>query len=212
LNGKEINLTSDNTIIKSTNFNVDKDGNMTCKSASMQDANINGGSISLNAESYNSRIKISDDKRGRILYLGPNYWEIHRTSGDVPISTGINTLGQAFFRLESTSIWADGITTPVVTQTSLERVKKNINKADTNALELIKNSDIYEYNLKSEEDTDKKHIGFVIGDKYNTPNEVISKSGEGIDTYSMASIMWKAIQELTARVEQLEKEVANGKN
>ena len=31
LNGKTINLTGDNTIIKSTNFNVDKDGNTTCK-------------------------------------------------------------------------------------------------------------------------------------------------------------------------------------
>ena len=28
-NGKEINLTSENTTIKSTNFNVDKNGNIT---------------------------------------------------------------------------------------------------------------------------------------------------------------------------------------
>ena len=33
LNGKEINLTGDNATIKSNNFNVDKDGNMTCKKA-----------------------------------------------------------------------------------------------------------------------------------------------------------------------------------
>ena len=49
LNGKEINLTSDNTIIKSNNFNVDKNGNMSCTNAnisgtiSSSDANITGG-------------------------------------------------------------------------------------------------------------------------------------------------------------------------
>ena len=31
LNGKEINLTSENTTIKSTNFSVDKNGNITAK-------------------------------------------------------------------------------------------------------------------------------------------------------------------------------------
>lgn len=35
LNGKTINLTGDNTIIKSTNFNVDTSGNMTCKNATV---------------------------------------------------------------------------------------------------------------------------------------------------------------------------------
>ena len=40
LNGKTINLTSDNTVIKSTNFNVDKDGNMSCNNA-----NITGGKL-----------------------------------------------------------------------------------------------------------------------------------------------------------------------
>ena len=45
LNGKEIDLTADNTIIKSNNFNVDKNGNMTCSKA-----NITGGNIDMTAE------------------------------------------------------------------------------------------------------------------------------------------------------------------
>ena len=45
LNGKEINLTGDNTTIKSNNFNVDKDGNMSCKNATMDSAKIEGGNI-----------------------------------------------------------------------------------------------------------------------------------------------------------------------
>lgn len=51
-NGKEINLTSDNTVIKSTNFNVDKDGNMSCNSANMKNATIDGGKIILNSKEY----------------------------------------------------------------------------------------------------------------------------------------------------------------
>ena len=41
-NGKEINLTSDNVTIKSSNFNVDKNGNMSCNNA-----NVTGGNILL---------------------------------------------------------------------------------------------------------------------------------------------------------------------
>lgn len=94
-----------------------------------------------------------------------------------------------------------------ITQTSLESIKKNIKESNINALELIKRAKIYEYNLKAEKDEDKKHIGFVIGDKYETPKEVISQSGEGIDTYTMTSIMWKSIQEQQKIIEDLQKEI-----
>ena len=35
LNGKEINLTGDNVVIKSDKFNVDKNGNLTCSNATI---------------------------------------------------------------------------------------------------------------------------------------------------------------------------------
>ena len=106
-----------------------------------------------------------------------------------------------------TTIQSSGITTPKLTQTSLESIKKNITKFTKNATDIISNSDIYEYNLKSDADTDKKMIGFVIGDKYKTPDEVIDKEGQAVELYSAIGILWKAVQELSARVEQLEKEV-----
>ena len=86
---------------------------------------------------------------------------------------------------------------------SLEKYKTNIKKAPS-SLEKVKNSEVYIYNLKAEKDGENKHYGFVIGDKYKTPKEVISKNGDGIDTYSMCSILWKAVQELTQKVESLE--------
>ena len=47
LNGKEINLTSDDININSTNFKVDKNGNVVCNSATLRDILINGGKINL---------------------------------------------------------------------------------------------------------------------------------------------------------------------
>lgn len=112
----------------------------------------------------------------------------------------------------TTTIRPTEITTPKLTQTSLESIKKNINKFTKNATDIINNADIYEYNLKSDADEDKKLIGFVIGDNYRTPDEVISKEGQAVELYSAIGILWKAVQELSSRVEKLEKEVQHEKD
>lgn len=98
-----------------------------------------------------------------------------------------------------------------LTQTSLKSKKKYIKKLKVNATDLIKNSDICLYNLKGEKAKSKKHIGLVIGDGYNCPEEVISEDGQGVEQYSMTSLAWKAIQELIEennnlkqRIEKLE--------
>ena len=106
-----------------------------------------------------------------------------------------------------TIISTTGITTPRVIQTSLESIKKNISLYNENALEKVLNNDIYTYNLKSENDTDKKHIGFIIGDKYRTPKEVISKEGNAIELYSTIGILWKAVQEQQKKIEELENKI-----
>lgn len=115
----------------------------------------------------------------------------------------------------NTFIQADGIETPKLTQTSLKSKKKNIKKLNVNALDLIKSSDICLYNLKGEKAKSKKHIGLVIGEGYNCPDEVISEDRQGVEQYSMTSLAWKAIQELIQennnlkqRIEKLE--VQNG--
>jgi len=91
---------------------------------------------------------------------------------------------------------------------SLESMKKNITKFE-DALEIIKNSDIYEYNFKDEEDTEKKHIGFIIEDisegKYKTSEKVLSSNKKAIESYSMVSIEWRALQQILERLEILER-------
>ena len=125
----------------------------------------------------------------------------------------------------STNVSNSGITTPTLTQTSKESDKKNFEKLQS-GLDIIKNIDIYKYNLKSEEDTTKKHIGFVIGDNYNYSEEVTSNKNDGVDIYSFVAVCCKAIQEqqeqienqsnliqsLIERIENLEKGANNEEN
>ena len=54
LHGKQISLTSDNTTIASTNFNVDKNGNMSCNNA-----NITGGNLNIDSTLSNPKVKIT---------------------------------------------------------------------------------------------------------------------------------------------------------
>lgn len=209
-------------IIKSDNFNVDKNGNMTCKNATITGGTIHiesipyalgaifsvaatDGSGSVQIDSY--QVNIDDGtlgRPGRITNL---------LSKDGMHLTNYNSN-------QETIIETSGIETPVLTQTSLESKKKNFEKF-VNALDIIKQIDIYKYNLKSEKDTDKKHIGFVIGDKYKYAKEVTNKDNTGVDDYSFISLCCKAIQEqqeliekqnktienLTAKVEKLEKTI-----
>ena len=58
-----------------------------------------------------------------------------------------------------------------------------------------------------EKNNEKKHIGFVIGDKYKTPNEVISQSGQAIELYNMTSILWKAVQEQQEQINELQNKI-----
>lgn len=80
-----------------------------------------------------------------------------------------------------------------------------------NGLDIVNNTEIYKYNLKSQNDEDKKHIGFVIGKDYKYSSDItaIDDKGKevGVDTYSMISVAYKAIQELTEKNKLLEKRV-----
>ena len=138
---------------------------------------------------------------------------------DSESETGLITLGlvnenEGILTLSGAGGWtqmrATGIKTPILTQTSKESKKKNIVKYSEKALDIVKDSTIYEFNFKSENDKDKKHIGFVIGDEggeYKTPEQVISNDREGIESYSMDSILWKAMQEQQEIIEQLQNEI-----
>lgn len=283
--GKTINLTGDNIAISSTNFSVDKNGNITAKGGTIGGFTLGATTFSAttngiyNFNAYDAFIAMATwvyeislpsslfslydiEKDGEVdTFDADKMFRInagqitntYKTTGTLKIDTsnpknfisvkhgndlavsigagGINTymLGaenivvgkadskqllrkQVLISGIDASIYCDGsVTAKNISNSSLESIKKNITKFD-NALEIIKNSAIYEYNFKDEEDTDKKHIGFVIGDitknKYKTPNEVLSSNKKGIENYSMSSIEWRALQQILERLEIIERKVS----
>jgi len=190
LAGNTINLTSKKMTITSDIFNVEPDGNVTLKT--------NGLKV------FKVENKDNDKKR---VYITDSAIVVDSTTDLDRVSLGLDMDGNGFVDVSgggSTSIKGSGITTPTLTQTSLREEKKNIEKLQNNALDIIKNIDIYKYNLKNEKDTDKKHIGFVIGETYNYSKEITSKNNDGVDLYSMAALDYKAVQEQQEQIEQLQ--------
>lgn len=196
LNGKEINLTGDNVVISSNNFNVDKNGNMECSNA-----NITGGKINLETtRSLGDKVLNVKDDAGAESYIGTVNASIGYTGNDV--LTGVYLQGEASGQ--------SMVRAQVITQTSLEEQKKNIEKLK-DGLEIVKNTDIYKYNFKTQKDGTKKHIGFVIGGNYKYSKDITSldENGKeiGVDSYSMISVAYKAIQEQQEIIENLEKRI-----
>lgn len=205
LYGKTLNLSADNTAITSNNFSVNTNGDMFCSNA-----NINGGKIRiLGSDTSDDLLRVEGDN-GVFTYIQPGGIGLVGSQGRVDLQSE-RTNQSSYIAIRGnrgyTSLRDAGITTPYVEQTSLESKKKNITLYDENALKLIKNSEIYTYNFKTD---DYKHIGFVIGDEggnYKTPEEVIGMNGNGIDTYNMISILWKATQEQQELIEKLQDEI-----
>lgn len=109
-----------------------------------------------------------------------------------------------------TSLSSNGITTPTLSQTSKAENKKNFEKLTLEeAKKILNNTDIYKYNLKTQKDEDKKHIGFVIGDNYNYSEEITSEGNDGVDIYSMTSVLYTVVQEQQKQIEELQQEINN---
>lgn len=193
LAGNTINLSGRQIKIESDNLKIDENGNITIKNSGDTPA-----------------FTISDYEGNTIEAYGPNFIMTYDYNG-TEVSQYFQKGG---YYVEgggsATKVWYDGITTPILTQTSLANSKKNFEKLQ-NGLDIVNNTEIYKYNLKTQKDKDKKHIGFVIGKDYKYSSEITAIDSEGkevgVDTYSMISVAYKAIQELTEKNKLLEKRV-----
>ena len=205
LSGNTINLSGKSIKIASNNFSVDEDGKMTCSNA-----NITGGKIQIKGGRDNTDLlRVEDNNNEYLTYLQPSgAGFVHRSSNYRVDINAQNWLAEVDVVGDgvSSTIRHDYIRTPEVIQTSLESQKKNFEKY-TNALETLKDIDIYKYNLKSEKNGSKKHIGFVIGDNYKYSEEVTSRENDGADIYSFVSLCCQAIKEQQEEIEKLRKEI-----
>ncbi|SEB15707.1 phage minor structural protein, N-terminal region [Thalassobacillus cyri] len=82
---------------------------------------------------------------------------------------------------------------------SIEDAKTNIQPWEGNALDILMNhAQIMKYNLVSDWNNgiNAAKYGFVIGQGYKTPSEILSDDGAAISSYSHRSLNTKAIQQL----------------
>jgi hypothetical protein len=90
------------------------------------------------------------------------------------------------------------------TNVSKRELKKNIVPFEANAETIINGAMVRQFQFKTESDTDLPHIGLIVDE---APLEAINPKGDGIDLYAMISIAWKSIQELSAKVTDLENQI-----
>ena len=229
----EINITSNRLAIASDNFTLTQNGAITCKSAKVTGGTISGTTISLTGGSKSSpKFKVSDDSDSTSIL--PDRIYMSGEDDGLYINNSSNSNSRAYIYADSkgggitlggnasNDITLRGGSSPNITcygkmyadaynYNSKESMKKNIEKFNDNALDIVKNSELYRFNYNREKDTDKKHIGFVIGEDYKTPSEIISQDESGIDSYTMISILWKAFQEYVDKtdiqIEELQKQI-----
>ena len=158
-------------------------------------------------------------------------YENPETSGEALVNLRVSD-GSSFTPLEfaANKIWYRGnMNVNGVDVSSTESIKTNIASTES-VLDLFsaESSQIYSYNLKKtviteteegsggdvstdgdgviieEQVEETTSYGFVIGDGYAVPEQVLNKDGNAINLYSMAALTWKAVQELYLKIKALE--------
>ena len=92
---------------------------------------------------------------------------------------------------------------------SQEREKKDFEDFK-NGLDVVKNTNVYKYYFKGEDNNINKHIGFVIpdnGGNYKLDKEVLSEDKKTIDNYKTLTILWEAVKEQQEIIEKQQKEI-----
>ncbi|MEW4131915.1 tail fiber domain-containing protein [Bacillus thuringiensis] len=130
-------------------------------------------------------------------WKGGNYFEC-KNAGD----NGYIQIYASAFNTASSLVW-----------------KENITNFEESALEVIMSADVMTYQYKQEqlepmeaieqgvtieEKEGHTHVGIIA--EY-APELVKSQDGKGVDNYAMVSLAWKAIQELTAQINELKAEI-----
>lgn len=218
LAGNTINLSSQNIVIASANFNVDKNGN-----ATMNNVTINGGNIIIDndSNSYASaamKFKSSSTKS----YMSSQALELYKNdlSRGIGIAIdGIQGVYQILAYSENGSagigfgeIWADG-NVYAANISSDVRLKDNIQKSIVNALEKIKSIELKSFDWKKS----RKHIdiGFIAQELEKIDKNFVLKKpikdeegkiidyGYYVNELPIIATATKAIQEQQEEIEEL---------
>lgn len=225
IEGKKINLKG--TVTANENFKILDDGSMEARNGKFTGGNINliqdtasrqipQFSVAMKnntqkCEIFPSGFVIFDDysqgyaKSYIDMYVGSKKYGEHDGCITISDSDTKNTIITSNIIRSTGDINIDGeVYASGINNMSTENLKENIKKTNIDALRLINNADIYSFNYKNTKNN--KTIGLIIGEGYNTPKEIIANN-DAINMYSMNSLAWKAIQELSEKVAYLENKI-----
>ena len=128
-------------------------------------------------------------------------------------AVALNRLGSAgqmiLFDFQGTKcgeILVDTNSTSYITNGSDKSLKKNFQSWSENVLNLFKNINPQEFHFNNQQDTDKKHKGYIAQDMVDSFPEAYPKDDEGKYAFNpsgMVVYLMKAIQELEAEVAAL---------
>ena len=122
-------------------------------------------------------------------------------SGQVLTVNGtISVSGGSISNLSSLSC-SGTITAAAFNVSSTRDIKDNIDLFKFNAAEIVNATPVYRYTLKADLRKDY-HVGFIVEE---SPSCFVSADNSGIDLYAALAVAYKAIQELSARIETLER-------
>ena len=136
--------------------------------------------------------------QGRQGPTGPGFNAISpATNNALLISNGTSTgaTTNAAITVSGNTIYADGFW-----QNSSRYLKNNIIPFNIDALALLNQVNIVTFNYKDDKDS-VSHIGFIAED---TPIELSSPKKNAMDIPSTVGVLIKAIQQLEARIKELE--------
>lgn len=228
INADKINLNG--AVTANNNFKILTDGSMESVNGKFTGGNINmldtssqgvGNNIymeNINDTNKNASIgstgyNFKSNNLRSYLYNGPSlinqYMGNSNSNTAIASQVGTDSSTTSFYvRSGNNYSWVHPsyMQSKAFNTTSLETEKKNFQKLE-NALKIIKDIDIYKYNYKTQEDNEKKHIGFVIGNNYNYSKAVTSENNDSADIYSFVSVCCKAIQEQQEIIENLQKQI-----
>lgn len=188
-------------------FKIDENGSIECVGGSVGGFTIDRNAIYSDAVGV---ISSPSDFSGYAFWAGANTTNIGGAPYRVKEDGTVYALGGVIIQNDSqyTNSSLSGVTTNgTMTATSFvnaseRKLKANIKKFSKSALDIIKNAEIYSYNYKRKK---QKKIGFVIGEGYSTPEELITTDGDGetqgVDLYNAISLCMKGLQEVCEKIE-----------
>lgn len=201
INANKINING--AISANGNFKVDNNGNMQCNNAT-----ITGGNIEVTGGTQDSPHFSINEGANRVRAFPTGIWIYSGSdAGDTGImierengSTPVISVGQTNY---PTVLYQTYMKCQDYRNYSKLESKENIEKFSKSGLDIIRNTEIYNYDYKNT-NRKKRKIGFIIDENYKYSREITDDEESSVDLYAMISVAYKAIQELQKKIEVLE--------